>query len=197
MTSTLCLFTSNEILQIGLSLVGYNERQQARVKRKTNKTRFKQSFGSSANVYAAIWQNLQQIGHDDYRLVVKEESALKSLKLFLITIHFLKKYSTEVDDSGRFGLSDRTIRDNKWKLLERIQYLKKKNIRWPKAWNSKDATIGEIPVFLVSVDGIHCSIQEPRHGCWSKNPDYYSHKFKRTGLAYEVARLCLKIEWSL
>lgn len=41
--------------------------------------------------------------------------------------------------------------------------------------------------FLLSVDGTHCRIQEPKHPTRSKNPESYSHKFHQAGLAYELA----------
>jgi hypothetical protein len=39
---------------------------------------------------------------------------------------------------------------------------------------------------LISVDGIHCRINEPSNSTFSKNPKYYSHKFKQAALDYEL-----------
>lgn len=184
-----CQFSPTEIMVAGLLLVGFSEHRQGRVKTKTNKSRFKRMFGSSARALAALWDDLQRIKDPNYRLQVPESKALTILDFFLITMHFIKKYPDEVDQSSRFDWSDRTIREKKWYMLQHIQYFKKKKIRWPKEWEAdpNSARMGDIRVFLVSVDGVHCQIQEPQHGEWSKNPKYYSHKFKKAGLAYEVA----------
>lgn len=182
-----CKFSSNEIMKYGLKLLGFSEDRQNKVKRQTNVKRFKALYGSHPDVYREMFIDLQTISNAKYKLVVKKP--WKDLKAFLITIHFLAKYREETDESAQFQLSDRTIRDKKWKLACAIQHLKYKKITWPEEWEvaPDSAEFGQIPIFLVSVDGIHCLVNEPSHGTWSKNPDYYSHKFKRAGLAYEVA----------
>jgi len=38
----------------------------------------------------------------------------------------------------------------------------------------------------MSVDGTHCRIFEPKHPTKSKNPQYYSHKFRQAGVNYEI-----------
>jgi hypothetical protein len=49
------------------------------------------------------------------------------------------------------------------------------------AFNSED-----IPIFLITVDGVHCRVNEPKHANQSKDPSYYSHKFKQSDLDYEL-----------
>lgn len=41
--------------------------------------------------------------------------------------------------------------------------------------------------FLVSVDGVHYRFHEVKHPTPSKNPAYFSHKYKGPGLSYELA----------
>jgi len=62
-------------------------------------------------------------------------------------------------------------------------------ITWPAEWDhtSQNYDASAIPVFLASVDGVHCNINEPTHPQHSKNPDYYSHKTNQSALAYELA----------
>jgi hypothetical protein len=122
---------------------------------------------------------LQQILEE--RLVITDPE--KDMRQFLHAVFFLRKYPTETDGSPRFDMCDRTARDSKWDYAKKIQALKAKKIVWPTDWTAA----GHIPVFLVSVDGIHCRVFEPTDGRWSKNPKYYSHKFQQSGLAYEVA----------
>jgi hypothetical protein len=40
--------------------------------------------------------------------------------------------------------------------------------------------------FILSVNGVHCHINEPKDPKYRENPKYYSHKFKQAGYAYEV-----------
>jgi hypothetical protein len=177
--ANIILFTVDEVMDRGLAYV--DKRSQAGVMRSTKVARFRSFFGSLPVVYAQLWEDLQTTSIDDARLVVADPE--RDLKYLLFSIYYLKSYPIENDSSGRWGLSDRTLRDWKWRYIKKIQALKADKITWPDDW----AAEGDIPVFLVSVDGIHCRIYEPQHGAWSKNPQYYSHKFKQSGLGYEVA----------
>ena len=42
-------------------------------------------------------------------------------------------------------------------------------------------------MFLYSVDGVHCRINELVHPTLARNDKLYSHKFHQAGLAYELA----------
>lgn len=54
------------------------------------------------------------------------------------------------------------------------------------SWVGKDmADIGE--KFFMSVDGVHCHINEPADPHLRKNKVYYSHKFKKAAYCYEVS----------
>ena len=56
-------------------------------------------------------------------------------------------------------------------------------IFWPPQWtNDPDGS----PTFLLTVDGIHCKISEPRQGEKEFVTRLYSHKFHSAGLNYEV-----------
>jgi len=52
---------------------------------------------------------------------------------------------------------------------------------WTDANNQED-----YEVFILTVDGVHCPTQEPKHPTLSKNSKFYSHKFKQAALAYEI-----------
>ena len=41
-------------------------------------------------------------------------------------------------------------------------------------------------IFICSVDGTHCLIEEPRDKAKSKDPAFYSHKFHKAALNYEL-----------
>jgi DDE superfamily endonuclease len=61
-------------------------------------------------------------------------------------------------------------------------------IVWPTRWTPghPDFANEDVPVFLLTVDGVHCRVQEPLHPTKSKDPSYYSHKFKTAALDYEL-----------
>jgi DDE superfamily endonuclease len=62
-----------------------------------------------------------------------------------------------------------------------FDHLTEFKIFFPPEWFN-DAT-AEI---IMSVDGTHCPIFEPQHPTMSMNPEYYSHKFHRAGVNYEI-----------
>jgi len=57
-------------------------------------------------------------------------------------------------------------------------------IVWPAEWSANG---DDTPCFIVTVDGMHCQIQEPHHPMQSKNPVFYSHKSNQAGIMYEIA----------
>jgi hypothetical protein len=177
------VFTPDEIMKRGLLLVNHTQAQLQRCMRATQVQWFRNMFGSLPVVYAELWEDLQTT-NTPHRLVVTDPE--KDMVQFLHAIFFLRKYATEADGSPRFGMSDRTARDTKWAYVDKIQALKDAKIHWPEEWITNPES-ADIPIFLLSIDGVHCRCFEPQNSDWSKNPKYYSHKFKQAGLAYEVA----------
>jgi hypothetical protein len=49
---------------------------------------------------------------------------------------------------------------------------------WP-SWDEKD-------IWVISVDGTHCWIAEPTHAAWSQDKKYYSHKYNKAGILYDL-----------
>jgi hypothetical protein len=62
--------------------------------------------------------------------------------------------------------------------LTLVSILRLLQIVWPDRWDQ---------VYTVTIDGVHTRINEPKHPSLSKNPKYYSHKFKEAALDYELA----------
>ena len=61
-------------------------------------------------------------------------------------------------------------------------------VSWPTEWTQghPDFFATNLPVFLLTVHGIHCLIEEPQHPTKSKDRSDYSHKFKTAGVDYEI-----------
>jgi hypothetical protein len=168
--------TAEEMMRIGLELGGFDVRRQNRVRSERselNVRRFKALFGSRPIVYAQIWEDLQTT-----RIRKARIDGNVCVNSFLMAIHFLKRYPTEEVLSGLFKFCERTVRKWVWYYVSKIKALKKAKIVWPTHWGDDD--------FIISVDGVHCRINEPKDPTMSKNPKYYSHKFKQAALTYEL-----------
>lgn len=176
------LLSTDEILDWGLDLVGFPTNGGA-VKRSTRLRRFKAHYGSNPIVISELFEALQTTDIEEARIEVK---ANKDVDNFLLSIYYLKVYPVEERMAGAFGKHEDTVRKWIWYYIERIQALLPEVIFWPEEWNEPDDSF-DVPVFLISVDGTHCRINEPHHPLWSKNPKYYSHKFNKAALNYEVA----------
>jgi hypothetical protein len=59
--------------------------------------------------------------------------------------------------------------------------LKVLKIKWPDRFDDADTEI-----FILTVDGTDCRIWEPKHPTLSIDKSYYSHKFHKGGLRYEL-----------
>jgi hypothetical protein len=69
-------------------------------------------------------------------------------------------------------------REAVWYFLRKLQALKAEVIVWPDDWGDD--------TWIISVDGTHCWIEEPTHPDWSQDKSYYSHKYNKAGINYEL-----------
>ena len=67
--------------------------------------------------------------------------------------------------------------------LTLLLYFLLSKIVWPEHW---DSGADDVPYFILTVDGVHCQIEEPKHPTLSKNPAFWSHKYNAAGLGYEI-----------
>ena len=81
--------------------------------------------------------------------------------------------------SVEFNYSNKHARDKTWGAIEKIRLLKDKVIVWEENYQQGKR-------WVISVDGIHCWINEPSHAEWSQDSAYYSHKYNKAGLDYEL-----------
>jgi hypothetical protein len=171
------ILTPSELLKIGLNLVGFTRRRIRRAKTTTNMKRFKSFFGSSPGVIAMIWEDLQKTRINEARVPPQD----RKIKYFLMAMHHLKRYPTEIEREGMLNISAMWGRDWVWYFVEKVQALKGEKIVWP------DDLGGEN--WVITVDGTHCWIQEPQHPTWSQDSRFYSHKYGKAGLNYELGIL--------
>ena len=169
------ILTTAKIMRIGLKLMGYTTRRIRRAKKKFNLDRFGGHFGCSPQVCATIWEDLQATAVEAARVEAKD----LSVKHFLMALHHLKRYPTQIEREAIFDISLGWGSAKCWFYIEKIQALKEEKIVWPEGNFGDD-------IWVMSVDGTHCWIQEPQHPTWSQDSDYYSHKYGKAGLNYEL-----------
>ena len=63
--------------------------------------------------------------------------------------------------------------------MEMIQHLKYKKITWPNDLGGDD-------IWILTVDGTHVWLYKPGHPKFSQDSEYYSHKFNKAGINYEL-----------
>lgn len=154
--------TGQDIFKLGLSLVGFPDFRQ-RVSDDVNDRRFRAFFGIGPIAIAALFKDVSSI------------SPSIDLAKLLMTINWLKLYDTEPVMSGRWGMSEQSIRNIVKQYTGRVQELKATKIQMGGFDNDE--------IFIISIDGVHCRIQEVRKDPSAK---WYSHKFHGAGLSYEL-----------
>jgi hypothetical protein len=168
------ILTPKEITKIGLKLVGFKRQQSQRARRKTNVERFKGFFRASPAVYAEIWEDLQKTNVKEAQVPPQD----RKVKHFLMAMHHLKRYPTELELEGMFDISRMWGQDRCWYFIEKVQALKVQKIVWPNRWDD---------VWAMTADGQHCCVHEQLRPIWSQDPQYFSHKYGKAGLNYELA----------
>ena len=170
------VITPEEMLVQGLLLAGVSQRSIDRCKDSTNDEKFLLRYGSNQVVLCQIWEDLQTTTIEAARAPPKQ----LVLKYFLMANHFLRHYGVESERALAYGLHRDTCRDWSWHYVEKIAALKGQKIIWP------DDEFGE-DLWILTVDGTHCWIHEPDHPLFSMDDKFYSHKYNKSGVNYELA----------
>ena len=97
------VYEAAKVLEIGLDLVGFDLRRQQSVRPAKNAERFATHYVASASVVSSVWFDVQG--------EVVFTPLPRHFKYFLIAIHVLAKYPTELELEAKFNVSDRTARD--------------------------------------------------------------------------------------
>ena len=173
------IITPREMKYFGLKLVNYTSKTIRRSSDSTNIRRFVSHFGSTPMVLSIIYADLQTTQIASARVTGDK----MNLRHFLIAMHALKRYPTEEERQAIFDISPHHGRDVVWFFVTRIQNLKVEKIKWPSDEECEGNT------WIMSVDGTHCWIEEPIHPEFSQDRKFYSHKYNKAGLNYELGIL--------
>jgi DDE superfamily endonuclease len=167
----------NEMQYKGLRLRGYKKKKIKQAPDATNRQRFQSHYGISPWVCCTLYEDLQRTALVDAKIVNGNNI---TLKWFLIALNFLRKYPTEDEREATFDVSKPYGAQKQWEYVEKIQAMKAEKIVWD------DSFYAEEEDWIITVDGTHCWINEPTHPIWSQDTSYYSHKFNKAGLNYEL-----------
>ena len=183
-----------EVLKQGLELVGLDEKRQARVKRKRNIARFRSHYGSDPLVYAVLLTKPQTSEMPAARIDghIKKVGARKAIAYFFMAIHLLCCYPTENEAETVFSKCFaapcvETWSFWAWTFVDNIAALKPEIIFWPEEWSNPDSESNAETIFIITIDGVHCPIEEPNLEDFDENRKFFSHKFHAAGLDYEIA----------
>ena len=124
---SLVILTVEEILRKGLLLVNYSKKRIRKAKKKRNLERFRGHYGSYLIVIAQIWEDLQWTPIPEAHLPPCDAK----FDLFLMAMHHLKQYPTELEREPIFDIDHMKGREWVWFFLEKVQALKAEKIIWP------------------------------------------------------------------
>lgn len=169
--------TADEFLQMGLSIWYTPGRLRTLRKKMTKIARFKVYYGLRPNLCATIWEDLQRTDVQEAKIDGNNPDYLNP-KYFLMALNTLKRYPTDTEREGPWNINRDKGRALVWYFLRKLQALKAEVIVWPEDWGSD--------IWIITVDGTHCWIEEPQHPDWSQDRTYYSHKYNKAGVNYEL-----------
>lgn len=168
------VYTPNEILKKGLVVARYKRKSVNKVKKATNLTRFESRYGANPAVLAHVWEDLQRAPDPADRVPANK----LNLDYFFMAWHFLKRYPEEFEREAQCGWHRDTCRDWGWYYVEKIRALKKLKVSIPLSESSA--------IWTLTVDGQHCWMHEIAHPEWSINTEWFSHKYNKAGVGYEL-----------
>ena len=184
------IVTGNEILRIGMKLLGWSEKQLKRQSKKFDAKRiywFIANFGASPLVVVHVWEAMQRTDVAAARI---DNATLDELSNLLFTFHFLKAHPTEGQQQNEWHMHvcDQKLSDDIWKMLLRIQALKIETIVWPPTEEIGDT------VWIGTVDSTHVKTEEPKHPKLSQeesnhpnlSKDALSYKHHAPAFVYEI-----------
>ena len=165
-------FPPQEFQTLGLQIAGYSPETIKKTSETTNQKRLKDFCYAGPQTMSDLYVGIQDAS-------IGEHSICKPTPTNLVyALYFLKKYPTAHELSSRCNATEKTALLRVWKYVRAIQALKRKKIKW-----IFDGRPNFEEFFIVSVDGVHCRIHEPRT---QPSSGWYSKKHNQAGLTYEI-----------
>ena len=177
-------YSKKDFSMLGLQQAGYSIESIRKSSRAENDKRLKDYCYATTTTLSSIFLDIQDPTLNEFCIHKPNPSHLIS------ALYFLKKYPTIHELAARCGTgTEKTMMNRVWQYVKAIQALKANKIQW-----IFDDTDAYKEFFILSVDGVHCRIYEPRI---QPSSGWYSKKFNKAGLVYElgVAIYHDKIVW--
>jgi hypothetical protein len=165
--------TEDSFVELGLNLHKFRY-SAAEADRQRQCTKFRRVYGVNPTTCLDIFNAIQTPNTAEH--ISPNKACPYDL---LLTLEWLQKYKDELDLAGIYGLSELTASKDIWRYTRAVQGLKARKIVWMEQWSHADSEI-----VIVSVNGVHCKISEPR--C-TPSSNWYSHKTHGPALGYEIA----------
>jgi hypothetical protein len=102
------IVSPDDMMRKGLKHAGFDDRSN-KANRLHKYRRFKAWYGSDPIVYAQLWEDLVTTEIAEARIRPEDD-----LDRFLMSLYFLKAYTSEEHRSGIFKLSEKTAREWTW-----------------------------------------------------------------------------------
>lgn len=184
----LFIVSVEQMLQRGLELVGFTTKQIQGVRKRKNLSRFRAHYTNGPLVYSLIFRKLQETANDAANILpfFRKVGKKQAFDYFLMSIHLLACYPTEEEAEAIFKISNVTWSNWVWEYVARISLLFPETVTFPDRWNNKETGDTREPIFIITVDGVHCPILEPTLRNFEENKPFFSHKFHRAALDYEL-----------
>ena len=184
----LLVLSPRDVQRIGLNILGIEFRSGT--SNEAKRKEFKKHYGSSPNVLATQWEDLQQVDGAEVKMD-KKDKRLKGFYMFLIAHAYLWSYhrnSSKLAQEFKLVLNRRNAYGEPiWRWIDIIAGLCKTKIVW-----DKDLDDPNTERFIVSVDGVDFEIWEKKHRLFNQNKKMCSKKHNGAGLKYEIAMSTFK-----
>jgi DDE superfamily endonuclease len=206
----------DRMLLMGLEWIGFSADRQEDAKKLNNIRRFKAAFGCSPSVLSKVWADIvaNERGSAGFK-ASKKDVQYFFLGLMLLKCYLSTDILSGIFDCSERTVRTKTW--NVIKMIQALKTKKARvklvvslilcagciclffcyshshyrsllQIVWPKEWSDDHSQVPtDTPVFIVSIDGVHCRMNEPKHPTLAKDPKYYSHKFRQSAVTYELA----------
>ena len=127
MTSRLHIVDRDTMLRRGLELINWDPARLHRISLKTQKRKFRETYGNDTSTLCDIYEDLQTTSSEEARIVGSESTLTK----FLIAVHCARNYQAEHEALTVFTCiqTEKTYRKYVWPLLSKIAALKEQTVR--------------------------------------------------------------------
>jgi len=164
---------AQDFLLLGLEAAGFRNHALSDA---TKMRRYISEYGSGPHVHAAMFNDMKTLANNGN---AGQGTPLRSNPIqFLLACDWLKNYSYYTKLASKYKKQEATCGKWIWYYVEKINELFELKIVW--TWHANQNNPNEI--FIASVDGTHCRINEP--GGFDRR--YKSHKHGKAALNYEV-----------